>query len=385
MQPNSGLAKRPALWTDAVFRGPRRAGASGSRLALGVLAGEGIGPEVLRAALGVLRAVEEAGGARFEVLTGGAIGREAEARSGRAFPEPVARFCADVFASGGAILSGPGGGRFVYDLRRRFDLYCKISPLRPWDALSHSARLKVSALAGADILILRENVGGVYQGEWSETHDAAEGRVCEHRFRYSERQVRRILRAAAALAAQRRGRVAVVVKEGGIPGISDLWREVSREAASAAGVEVGCVDVDLIAYRLIQEPRAFDVIAAPNLFGDVLTDLGAVLLASRGLSFSGNFAENGAAVYQTNHGSALDLSGLDRANPIGQIAALAMMLRESFGLTREAGWIEAAVNDVLRLGFRTFDIAEEGTTLVGTTEMGQRIASSVARLARSPE
>jgi 3-isopropylmalate dehydrogenase len=142
-------------------------------------------------------------------------------------------------------------------------------------------------------------------------------------------------------------------------------------------------DVDLMAYRLIQEPRAFDVIAAPNLFGDILADLGAVLLGSRGLSFSGNFSEDGAAVYQTNHGSAPDLAGLDQANPIGQIASLAMLLRESFGLAREAAWIEAGIGDVLRLGLRTFDILEEGTSLVGTAEMGERIASAVLRLARA--
>ncbi len=383
MQPSSGLVKGPALWTDAVFRQPRSGGAPRGCLTVGVLPGEGIGPEVTGAALAVLAAVEAAGGSRFEVRTGGAIGRAAEARSGRALSEEVASFCSDVFAEDGAILAGPGGGRFVYDLRRRFDLYCKISPLRPCDPLSHTCRLKVSAVAGADVLIVRENIGGVYQGEWSETVDAAEGRICEHRFRYSERQVRRILEASAALAARRRGQLSVVVKEGGIPGISALWRELAREAASRAGVSFGCLDIDLIAYRLIQEPRAFDVIACPNLFGDVLADLGAVLLGSRGVSYSGNFSENGAAVYQTNHGSAVDLAGLDRANPMGQIAALAMMLRESFGLTREAGWIEAGVNEVLRLGFRTFDIAEEGTTLVGTVEMGERIASAVARLARS--
>ncbi len=382
MQPNPGLVKRPALWTDAVFRGPRPCLDGAGRLALGVLSGEGIGPEVLRAALGVLAAIEQAGQARFDVRTGGGIGREAEARCGRTLSEEVESFCEGIFADGGAVLAGPGGGRFVYDLRRRFDLYCKISPLRPFDALCHAARLKVSAVADTDILIVRENVGGVYQGEWMETFDAAQGRVCEHRFSYTERQVRRILQAAAALAAQRRGRLDVAVKEGGIPGISALWRELAAEAASSAGVAVGWLDIDLIAYRLIQEPRAFDVIAASNLFGDVLADLGAVLLASRGVSFSGNFAEGGAAVYQTNHGSALDLAGLDRANPIGQISALAMMLRESFGLTREAGWIEAGIGDVLRLGFRTFDIAEEGTTLVGTAEMGERIASAVARIAR---
>jgi 3-isopropylmalate dehydrogenase len=108
----------------------------------------------------------------------------------------------------------------------------------------------------------------------------------------------------------------------------------------------------------------------------------AVLLGSRGLSYSGNFSAKGAAVYQTNHGGATDIAGENRANPIGQIQSLAMMLRESFGLWQEAAWIEQGVEEVLRLGLRTFDMAEEGSTVVGTREMGDRIASSVERIAR---
>ncbi len=383
MEPHFGTVRSPVRWTDAIVSGRTGARSEEGCLSLGVLPGEGIGPEVIGATLSVLSAVEEAAGTRFEVRKGGAIGREAEALSGRALTEEVAAFCGEVLAAGGPILAGPGGGRFVYDLRRRFDLFCKISPLCPIDPLAHAGRLKVSAVAGTDILILRENVGGVYQGDWSEAADPSDGRVCDHRFRYSERQVRRILEGAARLASRRRGLLAVVVKDAGIPGISALWRSLGEEAAERAGITATFPDVDLIAYRLIQEPRAFDVIAAPNLFGDVLADLGAVLLGSRGLSFSGNFSEDGAAVYQTNHGSAIDLAGLDRANPLGQIASLAMLLRESFGLFREARWIDAGVADVLRLGFRTFDVLEEGTTLVGTAEMGERVASAVARLARA--
>ena len=240
-------------------------------------------------------------------------------------------------------------------------------------------------VAGTDILIVRENVGGVYQGEWREISDEREGRVCEHSFRYSEPQVRRLLDVAARLAAERRGKLSVVIKEGGIPSVSALWRDVGREAAALAQVEVAFLDIDLAAYRLLQEPLAFDVIATSNLFGDVLADLGAVLLSSRGLSFSGNFSTEGAAVYQTNHGSALDLADQGRANPIGQISSLAMMLRESFGMFREAAWIETATSEVLRLGYRTFDVAETGTTLVGTAEMGRRIADTVRRLARPAE
>ena len=379
MSATTDLKSTTRRWTDAVFR--ERPRASGT-LTVGVLPGEGVGPDVIAAALAVLSAVESVSDARFETRTGGAIGRVAEASSGRALTEDVCGFCDDVFGRGGAVLAGPGGGRFVYDLRRRFDLFCKISPLQPIAALSDAGRLKAQSVEGADILLVRENVGGVYQGEWREILDEREGRLCEHSFRYSERQVRRILGVAARLAAARRGRLSVVIKDSGVPGMSALWRDLGREEAASAGVEVGFVDVDLAAYRLMQEPLTFDVIAAPNLFGDVLADLGAVLLASRGVSFSGNFSDAGAAVYQTNHGSAHDLAGQGRANPLGQVASLAMMLRESFGLAREAGWIDAAIEEVMRHGFRTFDVAEPGTTVVGTAEMGERIAAAVRKQAR---
>lgn len=382
---STDLIKRERRWCDAVFREPGRYPQAGSRILVGVLPGEGVGPEVVGAALAVLEAFQGAGGVRFDVRTGGAIGKGAEAFSGRPLTDEVIAFCEEIFAKNGAILAGPGGGRFVYDIRRRFDLFCKLSPLKPMASLAGAGRLKAGCVAGCDILLVRENVGGVYQGDWRETSDPREGRVGEHAFRYTERQVRRILDAAAKLAAGRRGRLAVVVKDGGVPSVSALWRDVGREAAAAERVEALFVDVDLAAYRLLQEPLEFDVIAAPNLFGDVLADLGAVLLSSRGVSFSGNFAAGGAAVYQTNHGSALDLAGQDRANPVGQIASLAMMLRESFGLAREASSIESAIGGVLENGFRTFDIAEPGTSLVGTREMGERIAARVRESARRTE
>jgi 3-isopropylmalate dehydrogenase len=140
-------------------------------------------------------------------------------------------------------------------------------------------------------------------------------------------------------------------------------------------------NVDLAAYRLLQHPRELDVVVAPNLFGDVLADLGGVLLGSRGLSFSGNFAAGGASVYQTNHGAAHDLAGKDRANPVGQVLSLAMLLRESFGLAAEAALVERAVAEVYRLGFRTDDVAEAGCRAIGTREMAERIAAAVLDLA----
>ena len=134
------------------------------------------------------------------------------------------------------------------------------------------------------------------------------------------------------------------------------------------------VDIDLMAYRLVKEAGAFDVIAAPNLFGDVLADLGAALLGSRGISYSGNYSGRGNAIYQTNHGAARDLAGTDTANPAGQILSAAMMLRENFAFDREASSIEAAIQSVWKEGWRTQDVAVPGSRVVGTREMGARVA-----------
>ena len=381
MPTNSDLIGTRKRWSDAVVRDARPT--PPERFSIAVLPGEGIGPDVVAAALEVLEAVAE-GCRGFDVATGGPIGRDAELATGRPLTEEVEAFCAGAFAAGGAVLAGAGGGRFVYELRRRFDLYCKISPLQPREPLHDAGRLKREAVAGADVLIVRENAGGEYLGRWSETRDAR-GRVGHHAYEYGEDAVRRLLEAAARLAAGRTGRLAAVVKEAGLPAVSALWRDVAREVADRTGVALRVLDIDLVAYLLLQDPQSFDVVAGSNLFGDVLADVGAVLLGSRGVSFSGNYAEGGAAVYQTNHGSALDLAGQDRANPIGQILALAMLLRESFGLRRESWWIEEGVDEVLRHGFRTFDVAVPGATVVGTKEMGGRIAGAVERRARRSE
>jgi len=381
MRPISDLPRSAPRWTDLVFREARRP--TNGRLPIGVLPGEGVGPEVVGAALTVLSALETRD-LRFDVRTGGPIGRDAEVLSGRPLTEPVAAFCEETFAAGGAVLSGPGGGRFVYDLRQRFDLFCKLSPLKPLEPLLARGSLK-PAHARADVLIVRENAGGEYFGSWRDDAPRDGPRVCEHAFRYSEPEVRRLVGTAARLAAARSGRLAVIVKEGGFPSVSALWRDLSREAAAREGVALRVLDIDLAAYLLIREPLSFDVIAASNLFGDVLADVGALLLASRGASFSGNFSEEGAAVYQTNHGSALDIAGQGRANPIGQICSLAMLLRESLGLAREASWIEEALAEVVASGHRPFDVAEQGERTVGTAEMGELVAEAVRRRARSAE
>ncbi len=354
---------------DVLPKVPGPGGPAGARV-VGVLEGEGIGPEVVGVALQALVALEACGIACAEVRRG---------PRNPGFDEASA-FCAETFAAGGPVLCGPFGGRFVYDLRRRFDLFCKVSPLRPSPALRGASRLRPEFLADVDILVVRENTGGVYQGRWGETSGPG-GRVAEHAFRYSEPEVRRILAVGARLAMSRRRRMAVIVKPGGVPSISRLWCDCAADAARAAGVELACLDVDYAAYKLVQHARDLDVVVAPNMLGDILVDLGAVLLGSRGASFSGNFSPLGAAVYQTNHGAARDLAGSGRANPAGQVLSLAMLLRESLGLDDAAALLEAALEDAWARGFRTFDVMIPGASLVGTAEMGERIAESVRSLA----
>lgn len=344
---------------------------------VGAIDGEGCGPELVQAALVVLGALTSAGVADVQV-------RRAPwnaARDGGALSAASADFCDGVFAARGAVLAGAVGGRFVYELRSRFDLFCKLVPLRPLPLLAEAGPLRAGHLAGVDVLLVRENVGGVYQGSWHEQPGACGDRRVVHTFSYSEAEVRRIVSAAACLARRRRGRMSVVVKEGGIPGMTGLWRETGAACAAQAGVAVEFVNVDLAAYRFVQEPARLDVVVAPNLFGDVLADVGAVLLGGRALSFSGNFSGTGAAVYQTNHGAAADLAGTDSANPVAQILALAMLLRESAGLPVAATLVEAAVQDVWRAGWRTPDAAAAGCRVIGTQEMAARIADAVARRA----
>ncbi len=368
-------------WSDYIFRERIQSRTKPEAFVIGVLKGEGIGNEVVGAALMVLTALESAGDVRFELRTGGIIGTEAEAQHGTPLSREVIDFCRNVFADGGAILAGPGGGRFVYDLRREFDLFCKLSPLRICPALVGDNHIKAEYLRDVDILLIRENVAGLYQGEWNEQPGQNGERTAGQSFRYSESEVRRILTVAARIAAERRGILHVVIKDGGVPAISRLWRDCAGEITRGMPIQCHLLNVDLAVYRLLQQPQEFDVMVSPNLFGDVLADLGGVLLGSRALSFSGNFSSAGAAVYQTNHGAAYDLAGTNRANPAGQIYSLAMLLRESFGLVRHADIIETALAATWNQGWRTADLVHDGSP-IGTREMAERVAGEVRRLAR---
>jgi 3-isopropylmalate dehydrogenase len=288
----------------------------------------------------------------------------------------IAAFCESVFADGGALFCGAAGGRFVYDLRRRFDLYCKLVPLRPSAALADASIVRPERLHRVDLLIVRENLGGLYFGAYGRRDG---GRVAYQECAYGADQVGRILRVALDLARARRGRLSVVVKSGGIPEVSALWREQTEAVAAGQDAAVEILEVDNAGFQLVNDPGRYDVIAAPNLFGDVLADAATVLLGSRGMSYSANFGPAGVAAYQTGHGAAHDLVGSDAANPVAQIASAALMLRESFGLDEEARRIEAAVERVLAAGTRTPDVAGPTSRVVGTRELARCVAEQASK------
>jgi 3-isopropylmalate dehydrogenase len=349
---------------------------------IGVFNGEGSGPEVIRVCLEVLDALESVGAGTFRICHGGSIGHDAEAQHGAAFSAEADEFCRNIFSRGGALLHGAGGGRFVYELRKRFDLFCKISPVRSLPELRNVVHLKPEHVDDIDFIIVRENCAGIYQGKWTENSEPSGMRAAQHSFSYTEGEVRRIVEVAARIAGRRRGSLTVVQKDGGVPTVSKLWRDAALDIAGAAAIEVQFMNVDYAAYYLVQHPKQIDVMVAPNMFGDVLIDVTSVLLGSRALGYSGNFSEDSAAVYQTNHGAAHDLAGKNVVNPVGQIFALAMLLRESFGMVESSCLIEQAVSQIWRQGWRTSDLREAGCRLAGTREMGSLVADAMLSIAR---
>ncbi|MCY7279628.1 MAG: hypothetical protein LH610_01785 [Sphingomonas bacterium] len=344
---------------------------------IGVFLGEGVGAEVVPVAMRLLDLLADRSGRRFELHQGGLIGLAAKAQFGTSLSDEVTGFAEELFDKGGAMFCGPGGDRFVYELRRRFNLYCKFTPLEPLPELRDAGPVRPEFAAATDIVAVRENMGGIYQGVWDE--DGVPGaRIARHRFDYQEADVRRIISVALDLAATRRGQVHVVLKPGGIPSISALWRACAEEMAAAAGIVLGELEIDNAVYQLIANPGQFDVIVSPNMFGDVLADCGALLLASRGLSYSGNFNDLGHAVYQTGHGAARDIAGKDVANPIGQIFSLGMMLRESFCWPQADAALHRAVRETLRSGIATSDLVMPDHRVVGTAEFGQAVAANLS-------
>lgn len=362
---------------SGVLPGNERSQVNNKAHCIGVLQGEGVGPEVVPVALKMLDILSAHTDRKFDIRHGGLIGYPAKEVCGSSLSPDVIHFAENVFANDGVLFCGPGGERFVYELRRKFDLYCKFTPIKPLPEVFNASVIRDETLKKADIVAVRENSGGIYQGQWSCEYDTQGERIAKQSFLYTEFMVKRILRSAFSLAQQRRKRLHVILKPGGVPSITELWQSCTKELSSDYCVDYYEQEVDNAVYQLIADPGQFDVIVSPNMFGDVLADCGSLLLSSRGLSFSGNFGANGQAVYQTGHGAARDIAGKNVANPIGQIFSLAMMLSESFHWPEAELVLRQAVSQTLSSGYTTADIQMPGHQTVGTNEFGDIVAAKL--------
>jgi 3-isopropylmalate dehydrogenase len=356
-----------------------------------VLPGDGIGPEVTAQAEAVLRAVA-GDGLDIELATANVGGASIDAYGVAIRPEVLEKG-----TSADAILLGAVGGpkwddpraavrpeQALFALRKGLGLFANIRPVRVFSELVDASTLKREVVEGVDLVVVRELTGGIYFGQPSERRSGQNGREAVDTMPYHEGEVRRVMKSAFELARLRRKKVASVDKAN-VLSTSRLWREVAGEVAREySDVAFEHVLVDAMAMHLIRRPREFDVIVTENLFGDILTDEAAMLSGSMGLLPSAslgdgkNTFEKPRGLYEPIHGSAPDIAGQNKANPLAMILSVAMMLRYSFGAETQAARIEQAVRQVLANRWRTPDIAESGTRTIGTIEMGRQVVSALA-------
>ncbi|HEU5374389.1 MAG TPA: 3-isopropylmalate dehydrogenase [Ktedonobacteraceae bacterium] len=356
-----------------------------------VLPGDGIGPEVVEQAVRVLQSVGKRFGHTFHLrhaLVGGAA-IEAE---GEAISDTTMELC----QSSDAILFGAVGGlaRFegpnsrkqpenaLFRLRKELELYANLRPVRPFKELLDASAIKREVLEGTDMLVVRELTGGLYFGKPSEIRESERGAQAIDTLIYSEAEIERIVRTACDLARGRKKKVTSVDKAN-VLSSSRLWRRVAERVASEyPDITLEHQLVDSCAMQMIRWPKQFDVIVTENMFGDILTDEASMLAGSMGMLPSASLGtrrtEHGLfGLYEPIHGTAPDITGQGKANPIATILTAAMMLRHSFNLHQEAQAIESAVQRTIAEGYRTPDLREEGKSVVGTQEMGQLIAATV--------
>ncbi len=354
---------------------------------IAVLAGDGIGQEVTPQAQKVLLTVGKATGASFEfepALVGGA----AIDATGEPLPPQSLRLC----EQSDAILFGAVGGpkwdgapqerrpeRGLLALRKELDLFANLRPAKCFPMLVDASPLKRSVVEGTDLMVIRELTGGLYFGEPRGREEVADGGSrAVNTMTYTSREIERVARAAFDVAMKRRKRLASVDKANVLV-VSQLWREVvTRLAAEYPEVALEHVLVDNCAMALVSHPTHFDTIVTENTFGDILSDEAAILAGSMGMLPSASLGGR-VGLYEPVHGTAPDIAGQGIANPIAAILSAAMLLRYSLNRVEDANRIDAAVLAILERGFRTRDVHEAGTKLVGTTEMGDLIAGEVER------
>ncbi len=344
---------------------------------IGVLAGDGIGPEVTAEAVRILRAAGERHGHQFR-FRDGLIGGCAIDASGSAFPPVTAALCAEADA---VLLGAVGHPRWndpeapirpeqgLLALRAAMGVFANLRPVATHPALYESSPLKPERLHGVDILVVRELTGGIYFGRRERTADHASD-VCT----YTRGEIERLLRLGGQLAMTRRRRIASVDKAN-VLDTSRLWRSIASElyAREFPEIRLEHVLVDAAAMHLLSRAADFDVIVTENMFGDILTDEASMLTGSLGMLPSASLGTGSRGLYEPIHGSAPDIAGQDKANPCGTILSAALLLRHSLGMEKAAQEIEAAVFAAIEAGYRTADIALGTGTAVGTRAMGDAI------------
>jgi 3-isopropylmalate dehydrogenase len=350
-----------------------------------VLPGDGIGPEVVAEGVKALRAVERRFGHRFELreetIGGGAI----DAYGVPIRPETVA-----ACKKADAVLLGAVGGpkwddpnapvrpeQAVLELRKRLGLYANLRPTRTLPALAGNSTFKEDVVRGVDLLFIRELTGGTYFAKPKKIWDTPRGRRAVDTTAYSEREIERAVRVGCELARGRRKKLTSVDKAN-VMATSRLWRQVAeRVAAEYPDVEFSHMLADACAMHLTRRPTDFDVIVTDNLFGDLLTDLSAMLAGSLGMLPSASLGDGSRGLYEPIHGSAPDIAGRGLANPLATILSVALLLRHSLKLEAEARAVESAVEQALDRGLRTPDTAAPGQRPLSTVEMGDAVAEIV--------
>ena len=350
-----------------------------------LIPGDGIGPEIVTEARKVLDAVGTKFGHTFsykEILMGGA--------SIDATGEPLTKEALETARNSDAVLLGAVGGNTTtspwYQLpphlrpeagllaiRKGLGLFANLRPAQLFPQLKNACPLKEEIVKdGFDFLVMRELTGGLYFGERKTVTENGVRKAIDT-LTYDENEIRRIAKWGFEVAAKRRKKVCSVDKANVLDS-SRLWRAVVKEvAADYPDVELEDMLVDNCAMQLVKDPTQFDVILTENMFGDILSDEASMVTGSIGMLPSASLGEGKFGLYEPSHGSAPDIAGQNKANPLATILSAAMMLRYSFDLDTEAEAVENAVLKVLDAGFRTGDIFQPGDTLVGTKEMGDKI------------
>ena len=369
--------------------------ASGAQRAYKIVAlgGDGIGPEVTAEAVRVLRAVERRFGLTLEIHEALA-GQAAVDAEGVAITEATVERCR---ASDAVLFGAVGGGAVsrpdvpdqpmyaLFRLRKDLELFANLRPVRPAPALVGASSLKRAVLRGVDLLVVRELTGGIYYGKPSAITEGSDGASAVDTMAYTEAEIERILRYAFTLAQGRRRRLTSVDKAN-VLSCSLLWRRVAdRVAKDYPDVTLRHMLVDSCSMALIRQPADFDVIVTENMFGDILTDEASMLAGSLGMLPSASLGTRRTAagqfgLYEPIHGTAPDIAGQGKANPLAAILSAAMLLRHSLGREQAARAVERAVRQAVAAGYRTPDIAGVGgaSKVVTTREMGEQVARLVA-------